>query len=119
MTKTNDLTEGKVSRVLLGFFFPMLFTNLLQQIYTFADSAIVGKGLGDNSLAAVGNMSALTLLIIGFAQGITNGFSVIIAQNFGSKDMSALRKSIAISIKLSLILSVILTAISLIFLKRQ
>ena len=117
MTKTNDLTEGKVSRVLLGFFFPMLFTNLLQQIYTFADSAIVGKGLGDNSLAAVGNMSALTLLIIGFAQGITNGFSVIIAQNFGSKDMSALRKSIAISIKLSLILSVILTAISLIFLK--
>ena len=117
MTKTNDLTEGKVSRVLLGFFFPMLFTNLLQQIYTFADSAIVGKGLGDNSLAAVGNMSALTLLIIGFAQGITNGFSVIIAQNFGSKDMSALRKSIAISIKLSLILSIILTAISLIFLK--
>ena len=117
MTKTNDLTEGKVSRVLLGFFFPMLFTNLLQQLYTFADTAIVGKGLGDNSLAAVGNMSALTLLIIGFAQGITNGFSVIVAQNFGSKDMSALRKSIAVSIKLSIILSVILTAISMIFLK--
>ena len=90
MTKTNDLTEGKVSRVLLGFFFPMLFTNLLQQIYTFADSAIVGKGLGDNSLAAVGNTSALTLLIIGFAQGITNGFSVIVAQNFGSKDIPEL-----------------------------
>ena len=117
MTKTNDLTEGKVSRVLLGFFFPMLFTNLLQQLYTFADTAIVGKGLGDNSLAAVGNMSALTLLIIGFAQGITNGFSVIVAQNFGSKDMPALRKSIAVSIKLSIILSVILTAISMIFLK--
>lgn len=117
MTKTNDLTEGKVSRVLLGFFFPMLFTNLLQQLYTFADTAIVGKGLGDNALAAVGNMSALTLLIIGFAQGITNGFSVIVAQHFGSRDMSALRKSIAASIKLSAILSVILTVISLIFLK--
>ncbi|MBQ8688196.1 MAG: MATE family efflux transporter [Ruminococcus sp.] len=117
MTKTNDLTEGKVSRMLLGFFFPMLFTNLLQQLYTFADTAIVGKGLGDNALAAVGNMSALTLLIIGFAQGITNGFSVIVAQHFGSRDMSALRKSIAASIKLSAILSVILTVISLIFLK--
>lgn len=117
MTKTNDLTEGKVSHVLLGFFFPMLFTNLLQQLYTFADTAIVGKGLGDNALAAVGNMSALTLLIIGFAQGITNGFSVIVAQHFGSRDMSALRKSIAASIKLSAILSVILTVISLIFLK--
>lgn len=117
MTKTNDLTEGRVSHVLLGFFFPMLFTNLLQQLYTFADTAIVGKGLGDNALAAVGNMSALTLLIIGFAQGITSGFSVIVAQHFGSRDMSALRKSIAASIKLSAILSVILTVISLIFLK--
>ena len=114
---TNDLTEGKVSRVFLGFFFPMLFTNLLQQLYTFADAAIVGKGLGDNAFAAVGNMSALTLLIIGFAQGITNGFSVIVAQHFGSRDMHALRKSVAESIKLSFVLSFILTAISLFFLK--
>ena len=114
---TNDLTEGKVSRVFLGFFFPMLFTNLLQQLYTFADAAIVGKGLGDNAFAAVGNMSALTLLIIGFAQGITNGFSVIVAQHFGSRDMHALRKSVAESIKLSVVLSFILTAISLFFLK--
>ena len=114
---TNDLTEGKVSRVFLGFFFPMLFTNLLQQLYTFADAAIVGKGLGDNAFAAVGNMSALTLLIIGFAQGITNGFSVIVAQHFGSRDMHALRKSVAEAIKLSFVLSFILTAISLFFLK--
>ena len=114
---TNDLTEGKVSRVFLGFFFPMLFTNLLQQLYTFADAAIVGKGLGDNAFAAVGNMSALTLLIIGFAQGITNGFSVIVAQHFGSRDMHALRKSVAESIKLSSVLSFILTTISLLFLK--
>lgn len=117
MTKTNNLTEGKVSRVFLGFFFPMLFTNLLQQLYSFADTAIVGKGLGDNALAAVGNMSALTLLIIGFAQGITNGFSVIVAQDFGSRNMSALLKSIAASIKLSFILSLFLTAVSVIFLK--
>ena len=114
---TNNLTEGKVSRVFLGFFFPMLFTNLLQQLYTFADAAIVGKGLGDNAFAAVGNMSALTLLIIGFAQGITNGFSVIVAQHFGSRDMHALRKSVAESIKLSFVLAFILTAISLFFLK--
>lgn len=114
---TNNLTEGKVSRVFLGFFFPMLFTNLLQQLYTFADAAIVGKGLGDNAFAAVGNMSALTLLIIGFAQGITNGFSVIVAQHFGSRDMHALRKSVAEAIKLSFVLSFILTAISLFFLK--
>lgn len=115
--KTTNLTEGKVSRVFLGFFFPMLFANLLQQIYAFADTVIVGKGLGDNALAAVGNMSALFLLVIGFAQGVTNGFSVIVAQNFGSGNLSELRKSIAASMKLSFVLSTVLTVLSIGILK--
>lgn len=115
--KTTNLTEGKVSRVFLGFFFPMLFANLLQQIYAFADIVIVGKGLGDNALAAVGNMSALFLLVIGFAQGVTNGFSVIVAQNFGSGNLSELRKSIAASMKLSFVLSTVLTVLSIGILK--
>ena len=49
MAKINNLTEGKVSTVLLSFFFPMLLTNLLQQLYAFADTAIIGKGIGDNA----------------------------------------------------------------------
>lgn len=117
MAQTYNLTEGKVSKVLLGFFFPMLFTNLLQQIYTFADAAIVGKGLGDNALAAVGNLSSLNLLVVGFLMGMTNGFSVVIAQSYGSGNTSALRKIMATSIKLSVILSVFFTAFSIVFLK--
>ena len=76
MAQTYDLTRGKTSSVILTFFFPMFFTNMLQQLYTVADTAIVGKGLGDNALASVGNMSSLTFLIIGFSLGISNGFSV-------------------------------------------
>lgn len=117
MSKTNNLTEGKVSKILLGFFFPMLFTNLLQQVYTFADAAIVGKGLGDNSLAAVGNMTSLSFFITGFSIGMTNGFGVIIAQNYGAGDYAKLRKSIAASVKLSIIISIILTAVGLVFLR--
>lgn len=117
MSKTNNLTEGKVSKILLGFFFPMLFTNLLQQVYTFADAAIVGKGLGDNSLAAVGNMTSLSFFITGFSIGMTNGFGVIIAQNYGAGDYAKLRKSIASAVKLALIIAVILTAVGLVFLR--
>ena len=117
MDHTNDLTNGKVSGKLLGFFFPMLLTNLLQQIYSVADTAIVGRGLGDNALGAVGNLSSLSLLIIGFSMGVTGGFAVIIAQNFGSGDMTAVRKSVALSVKLSTILTVILTAAGCLLLK--
>ena len=89
MAKANDLTTGKVSSLILKFYFPMLLTNMLQQMYNIADTAIVGKGLGDNALAAVGNMSSLTFLIFGFSMGLANGFSVIVAQSFGAKDYAS------------------------------
>jgi len=109
MSKVTDLTKGKITKVILGFFFPMLMTNLLQQIYTVADTAIVGRGLGDEKLAAVGNMASLTFLIFGFATGLSNGFSIIIAQHFGAKEISSLRKSMAATIKLFFLFSIVLT----------
>lgn len=74
--QTYDLTEGKVSRLILAFYFPMLFTNLLQQVYNIVDTVIIAQGLGDNTTAAVGNMASLILLIVGFSTGMINGFSV-------------------------------------------
>jgi len=117
MAKTYDLTEGRITPIILRFFFPMFFTNMLQQFYTVADTAIVGKGLGDNALAAVGNTGSLTFLIIGFSMGLGNGFAVSIAQHFGAKRYDQLRKALASSVKLSLIISAIMTAVSLIFLR--
>lgn len=116
MAQTYDLTNGKVSKLILSFYFPMLFTNLLQQVYTMADTAIIAKGLGDDATAAVGNMASLTFLIIGFSTGLTNGFSVSIAQNYGAKDYSKLRRAIASSIKLAVGITILLTIFSVIFL---
>lgn len=113
MAQSTDLTRGKAGKVLLAFYFPMLASNLLQQIYTMADTAIVGKGLGDHALAAVGNLSGLMWLVFGFVQGITNGFSVIISQHFGARDEKVLRKSIAASIRLSLMVSLVMSVLCL------
>ncbi len=117
MAQTCDMTEGKVSRQILAFFFPMLITNMLQQIYTVADTAIVGKGLGDNALGAVGNMGSLTFLIIGFSMGLCNGFSVNIGQNYGARKYDDLRKAMAGAIKLSVMIGLILTVLSMVFLR--
>ena len=117
MAKTYDLTKGKTTPIILKFFFPMLLTNMLQQIYTIADTMIVGKGLGDDPLAAVGNMSSLTFFVIGFSLGLTNGFSVSIAQYYGAKDSEGLKKSVASSITLSVFITILLTAVSIIFLR--
>lgn len=117
MDSVRDFTKGNITKIILNFYFPMLVTNMLQQFYSFADTAIVGKGLGDNALAAVGNMGSLNFLVIGFSLGLAIGFSVLIAQAFGAKNYERLKKVLAASIKLSFIITLILTLISNLFLK--
>lgn len=118
MSETKNMTEGSVTKTILNFFFPMLLTNFLQQIYSFADAVAAGRGLGDNALAAVGNAVTVSLFITGFLQGLTGGFSVITAQDYGSSDYQKTRKSIAMSVKLCGIISIIFTAASLIFIRK-
>ena len=117
MAKTSDLTQGKVSKLILAFFFPMLFTNMLQQVYSLADTAIVGKGISDDALGAVGNMGSLFFLIVGFSMGLSNGFCVLIAQAFGAKDYDKMRRTTAHAVKLAGAIAVILTAFSIVFLR--
>ncbi len=118
MSDVCDLSKGNVRKIILAFYFPMFFTNMLQQVYTFVDMAIVGKGLGDHALAAVGNLGSLSFLIVGFSIGLANGFSVLIAQCFGAKKYNLLRHMLAASIILTVIMGVGLTAFSLINLEQ-
>ncbi|MCR5800719.1 MAG: MATE family efflux transporter [Lachnospiraceae bacterium] len=111
-----DLTKGNPGTLILSFYWPLLLTSMLQQFYNFADTWIVGKGLGDNALAAVGNMSSLFFLIVGFSFGIANGFGVMIAQSYGAKNMDALRHKLAAVIELGLVISVLLSIFSVSFL---
>ena len=50
-----DMTEGKPGRLILEFAIPLLLGNLFQQFYSLVDTAIVGKFLGVDQLAAVGS----------------------------------------------------------------
>lgn len=117
MPQQASLTQSRVFSRLTAFFIPMLFTNLLQQAYTFVDSVIVGKGLGDQALGSVGNLSSVTFLFTGFLTGIAIGFSVNIAQSYGAGDEHMFQKFIAHSIKLCAMITAVLTVISLFLLK--
>lgn len=115
--RQTDFTQGPITKSLLSFFFSMLLANILQQFYSFADMAIIGKGLGDTAVAAVGNFATFSFLITGFAMGMTNGFAVNISQAYGEKDHAALRKAAAASVKLSLLFALFLAGIGLAVLK--
>ena len=52
------MTEGSIWKKIVTFAFPLFLGNLFQQLYSFVDSMVVGKGIGDTALAAVGNTSS-------------------------------------------------------------
>ena len=106
---TKDMTTGSPLRIILLFSIPVLLGNLFQQFYNMVDTIIVGRYLGEEALAAVGSTGCLMFLVLGFANGIAQGFGVMVSHAFGAKDFKLLRHYVALSLILTLIISLLLT----------
>ncbi len=117
MTGTRDLTKGNIAKQILFFAFPTLLSNLFQQFYNLADTAIAGHILGDNALVAIGATSSVFSLVLTFANGLNGGFGIIMAQSFGAGDEERLKKSIANSLCINIALSLFICLVSMIFIK--
>ena len=81
-----DLTVGEPGKVLRQFCMPLFGSVIFQQLYNLADSFVVGKFVGEEALAAVGNSYEITLIFLAFAFGCNIGCSVIVSRLFGTKE---------------------------------
>lgn len=112
-----DLIHGPIFKSLVIFAIPLLISNVFQQLYNTVDTMIVGNYLGDVSLAAIGSCTSIYDLLVGFALGIGNGLAIVAARSFGSNDEKLLKKSVASSLVIGIVVSFVLTIIGVIFLK--
>lgn len=71
---TMDLTQGRPIKEILIFSLPLVMGILFQQLYSFVDTVMVGRLIGEDALAAVGTTYSLSFLTIGFVQGTCVGF---------------------------------------------
>ena len=106
---TTDLTVGKPLFQILRFALPLVLGTLFQQLYSFADTVIVGRCLGTDALGAVGTTYSLNFLILGFVQGACVGFGIPVAETFGAKHQGGLRKYLFNGALLCVVLSVVFT----------
>ena len=81
-----DLTTGSPRRQIFLFSVPLILGTLFQQLYSFVDTVMVGRLIGDTALAAVGTTYSLYFLTLGFVQGSCVGFGIPLAQAIGAKD---------------------------------
>ena len=112
MAQSKEMTAGAPLPLILNFTIPLLLGSLLQQTYSLVDAAIVGQFLGINALAAVGASTSVVFLILGFCNGCCGGFAIPVAQKFGAQDYVTIRRLVAVSLKLTWILSLVLALIT-------
>ncbi|MEG0863977.1 MAG: MATE family efflux transporter [Clostridia bacterium] len=114
---TRDMTNGSPPKLIFGFFFPLLFGLLFQQVYNMVDTIVVGRFLGVQALAGVGSTGSLNFLVLGFCVGICNGFVIPVAQKFGERDFRGLKLFAVNAIMLAVLCSVVLMLVVCVFCK--
>ena len=108
---TTDMTKGNPAKLILAFAIPMLIGTLFQQFYSMVDTVMVGKFLSVNSLAAVGSTGAIFFMVNGFVIGSSSGFAIPVAQRFGAKDYTDMRRFMINAVYICLTFAIVLTAV--------
>lgn len=112
MATSREMTAGRALPLIFNFTMPLLMGNLLQQTYSLVDAAIVGRFLGINALASVGASTSVVFLILGFCNGCCGGFGIPVAQKFGARDYSTMRRYVSVSLQLAAVMSVVIAIIT-------
>ncbi len=116
-SNTYNMTTGNPLKIIVTFAIPIMLTSLVQQFYNVADTYIVGKYISDDALAAVGAVGPMSGLLVGLCMGLTDGFSIPVAQSFGAGDKKLTNHYAGNAISLTVIATVVMTVISFIFMK--
>ena len=112
-----DLTKGYPAKVIMMFAIPLMFGNIFQQFYNMADSKIVSTYVGTGALAAVGATAVISNTLIAFINGSTQGYSILVANSFGAKDMKRMRQFVAGTMVLTACITIIITIAGVLFIE--
>ena len=110
-----NLTEGTPLNLLCFFALPMVAGNLFQQLYNMVDTAVVGKFVGEDAVAAVGSSFPIVFLSVAVASGLSMGCNVVVSQLFGARRIHEMKTTISTAIISLSVLGLIIMALGTVF----
>ena len=96
-----DMCNGSILGKMLLFAFPLMCSSILQLLFNAADTVVVGRYAGQNSLAAVGSNGAMINLMTNLFIGLSVGTNVLIAKVVGAGDRESAKKIVHTSISIA------------------
>lgn len=110
-----DMTKGSPFTHLWKYAIPLLLGNWFQMGYNAVDSAIVGRFIGTDALAAVGVASPVMNLVILAITGLCLGAGVLMSEFFGAGDWQKLRSQFSTTMIAGAVLSIVVTFLGICF----
>lgn len=89
------MTKGNPLKLIVSFAVPMAIGNLFQQMYNLVDSAMVGKLVGADALAAVGASNSINFLFFALCNGFGSAGGIVTSQYFGAGEDKKVKNCIA------------------------
>ena len=108
-----DMTQGNIWHHIIAFALPLLFGNLFQQLYNTVDTWVVGNFASNEAYSAVGTVSPIINMLIGFFSGLASGAGVVISQYYGAKYFDKVEDAVHTSIVMTLLLGVLFTGLGI------
>ena len=113
-----NLTEGKLSKNMKRLLMPLIFTNILNSIYSIVDGIWVGNLTGDMGVAAITNSYPVICAVVAISTGMAIGASVLISQYYGAKKYDKVKTTIGVAYILTTIIGFLAVTFSILFLDR-
>lgn len=105
-----DMTKGSITKHLINFALPLMVGNLFQQLYNMVDTWVVGNFVSNEAFSAVGTVTPIINMLIGFFLGMSSGAGVVISQYYGAQREEKVRQAVHTSMVLTFLLGIVFTA---------
>lgn len=116
MKEENILGTEKVGKLIRKFSIPCIISMLVNSLYNIIDQIFIGWGVGYLGNGATNIVFPITMICLAFSLMIGDGTSAFLSLKLGEKKEKEAAKGVANGILIGVISSIILCAISLIFL---
>ena len=112
--KDVDMTQGNILQHIIAFAFPLMLGNLFQQLYNMVDTWVLGNYASNAAYAAVGMITPVCNMLIGFFLGLSAGAGVVISQYYGAKQYDKVEETVHTAVLMTLGLGVLFTVIGVV-----
>lgn len=106
-----NMTEGGISKQIVGFAIPIILGNIFQQLYNTADAVIVGRMIGKDAFAAVSVANPIMSVVLFFIVGLTMGVGVLLSQKFGAENRKGFRVQFSTGLIAGIVFTLVMTVL--------